>query len=327
MRQFTCLRNGAFALCGMLFWVPIASGQQTSATGTSAGDPAAAGSTAQTTSTSTWQPYQQAHPYICSFYYTDRNAFYRTGVFQTAANLRTLHDAWWNYLTKTYHVSGAAVAHCDQAQADLAGQQYTLTLLDQRAQAAKAVMVVADWKYPPDQAGPTAQAAPAARAAAITPQGVPATVDQIPEPFRPAALAEVSTSKGYCLNNVFISGLLDCDCFSRIVLSYRIAHAKEYRGTLPGSEPDARTGWLPLTTLLLGPLDCSECISDERISNWAAARELKGLIGDWADADKNFLTTCVAKSFLASFRAKPSLGLAPALFNEAGSSCWKQLGH
>jgi len=312
MRHITCLRNGAVAPFCMLLWVPIASGQAASTA-------PAAGSTAQRTSTGTPQPYQQAHPYICSFYYTDRGTFYRTGVFQTAANPVTLTDAWWNYLTKTYHVSGAAVAHCDQAQADLAGQQYTLTSMD-RAHAGKATIVVVDWKYTPDQTGSAAQPAPTAPAA---PQGVPTTVDQIPEPFRRAALAEVSTSKGYCLNNEMISGLLDCDCFSKIVLSYRIAHAKEYRGSVAASE---RAGsWPPLTTLLVGPLNCSECISDERISNWAAARELKSLSSDFADADKKFLTACVSKSFLASFHAKPNLGSAQALFNEAGSSCLKQL--
>jgi hypothetical protein len=149
-------------------------------------------------------------------------------------------------------------------------------------------------------------------------------VEQLPERFRRAALAEVPASKEYCLNNEFVSGLLDCDCFSRIVLKYRIAHANEYHVPRGGHDDG---GWWPLTTLLLGPLDCSECISDERVSNWAAARVLKGLMPGWTDADKKFMTACVSRTFIASFRAKPTnlASVDRGLWQQAWWTCVKQL--
>jgi len=148
-------------------------------------------------------------------------------------------------------------------------------------------------------------------------------VAQIPEPFRRQALEEISGSKGYCQNSELISGLIDCDCFSKIVLDYRIAQAQEYhapRGHDTG-------GWLPLTTLLLGPLNCSECISDERILKWATAQTIKSLAPNYPDADKKFMTGCVSRSFLSNFRAKPSLGLERDHWIGAFNSCLKQLTH
>lgn len=269
------------------------------------------------------------HPYFCSFYDADRNTFYRTGVIPSVANPGALHEAWSSYLAKTYHVPRATLAYCNRAQADVAGQQYTLTSMDERAKLAKGVMVVVDLKYTPDQTGPAAQATPAAPAAGSTaqttsaPQGQITSVEQIPEPFRKAALAEVPNSKAYCLNHEIIAGLVDCDCFSKIVLDYRIAHAKEYHGSVESRSGD----WLPLTNLMLGPLNCSECISDERVTNWVAARTLKSLAPNYPAADKQFLTACVSRSFLASFRAKPNLGLERDFFIQAMESCSKQLRH
>jgi len=156
------------------------------------------------------------------------------------------------------------------------------------------------------------------------PQGQDPRLAQIPEPFRRQALEEISGSKGYCQNNELISGLIDCDCFSKIVLDYRIAHAKEYHAPRGGHDTG---GWLPLTTLLLGPLNCSECISDERILKWATAQTIKSLAPNFPDADKKFMTGCVSRSFLANFRAKPSLGSERDNWILAGQSCRKQLGH
>ena len=115
---------------------------------------------------------QQDLPYICSVTSSERQpsrtTFYRTGVFQTAASLGTISDAWQRYVIKTYStpVQEFMPPHCDRVQSDPAGQQYTQTSMDQSAQAQKSVIVHVDWKYTPDQAtAPVAQAAPAATAA------------------------------------------------------------------------------------------------------------------------------------------------------------------
>ncbi len=116
---------------------------------------------------------RQDLPYICSATLSDRQTsrttFYRTGVFQSAASP---NDAWDTYVRKTYHHTDYATIQCIRAPSDPAGQQYTLTYMEQSPQAHKAEIVHVDWKYTPDQAAPAATAAqPSATAAAG--QGTP----------------------------------------------------------------------------------------------------------------------------------------------------------
>lgn len=184
-------------------------------------------------------------------------------------------------------------------------------------------------QQPPSLASAAGSPAPVARPAEGTaprtsaPQGQDPRVAQIPEPFRQHALDEIAQSKGYCQDNELISALLDCDCFSKMMLNYRIAHAKEYHGPWAGAEE--RGVWQHFGNLVLG-VDCSECISDERISKWAAAEAMKNFVR-YPDADKKYLTECVSRTFLSSFRAKPYLGSAVAYRNGAMESCGKQLRH
>jgi hypothetical protein len=158
------------------------------------------------------------------------------------------------------------------------------------------------------------------------PQGQDPRLAQIPEPFRRRALDEISQSKAYCQDNVLLSGLFDCACLSKVVLNYRIAHAQEYHAPRGGHDTG---GWEPFVNLLVAgeQLNCSECISDERISKWAAAQTIKSLSPDYPDADKKFMTRCVSRSFLANFRAKPYVSWERDHWIQAGQSCRKQLGH
>jgi len=156
MRRSTCLTDCALALFCVLLWVPIASGQQTSAAYT-----APAARTAQPSAAAAGQSApaqaqnQRESSYICSDSYSDRQTsrttFYRTGVFQAAASLQTISDAWDRYVIKTYHLPDEPGPNCVRAPSDPAGQQYTQTYMDQSAQAHKAVIVHVDWKYVPDQ--------------------------------------------------------------------------------------------------------------------------------------------------------------------------------
>ena len=185
------------------------------------------------------------------------------------------------------------------------------------------------WTYNGARA-PVAASTPAAPTAAgvgtppPAPQGQDPRLAQIPEPFRRHALDEISQSKAYCQGNVLLSGLLDCACFSKVVLNYRIAHAQEYHMPRGGQDTG---GWEPFGNLLSSELNCSECFSDERILKWAATQTIKSLSPNYPDADKKFMTGCVSRSFLANFRAKPYVGWKRDHWIRALNSCLKQLGH
>ena len=64
-------------------------------------------------------------------------------------------------------------------------------------------------------------------------------------------------SKGYCANNAWLSGLFDCSCFAQMVFDHR-------------SKPPEHVAW-PLNNLLAGDvLECTQCISEERIRKYVA---------------------------------------------------------
>jgi hypothetical protein len=110
-----------------------------------------------------------------------------------------------------------------------------------------------------------------------------------------------------------------------MLLNYRIAHAKEYHVPRGGQDTG---GWEPFGNLVAvgEELNCSECISDERISKWAAAEGIK-TFSTFPDSDKKYLTECVSRSFLASFRAKPYVSWERSHYIQAVESCGKQLRH
>jgi hypothetical protein len=159
----------------------------------------------------------------------------------------------------------------------------------------------------------------------ITPQELDPRVAQIPEPFRQRALDEVPATKAYCEKHTLLTGLFDCDCFSKMVLRHRIAHAKEYYSA-PGN-PQATGGWTPFPGLIIigQEFKCSECISDDRITKWASSQAVKGLPAAATEADKKLFGECVAKNFLTTFRANPYLVWEKGLYNKSLEDCRKQL--
>jgi hypothetical protein len=121
-------------------------------------------------------------------------------------------------------------------------------------------IVATDWKYTarPDPVATTAASAPA------LPSGVDPQLAQDPRlaqlspEYRQFALSEMPRSKDYCQNNTAISSLMDCSCFAKIVLDYRIAHAGETVGVAGGRRTE------PLINVI-GKLDCSKCVPPDKI--------------------------------------------------------------
>ncbi len=245
-----------------------------------------------------------------------QSTIYYSGIIVTTEqNLNPVHVAFFQFLKQKYSYKGPGDypgdLQCTGVRTLEEARSY-LQIYVKKDRQNKRNVIETGWTYIGAPAPPA-------------PQGQDPRVAQIPEPFRQHVLDEIAQSKGYCEGNELISALLDCDCLSRIVLNYRIAHAKEYQ--LPWMEERTR-GWEPFVNLLLGEkLNCSECFSDEKILKWAAAQTMKSLAPNYPDADRKFMTDCVSRSFLANFRAKPYVGLERDHWIRALESCGKQLRH
>ncbi len=203
--------------------------------------------------------------------------------------------------------------------------------------------VVRDNTQTADAAGanPATPAAPAlpatpraavgrAPAATVAPTPTPAEVDpklaqdprmaQLSPEYRQFALSEVPRSKTYCENNAMISGLMDCTCFAKIVLDYRIAHAGE-----TVSVPNALRGSVvtppPLINVIgAGNLNCSQCLTDDRIMKWVAEQARPGLTGV-SPARSQKIIDCASKAMATRLKAQPDLQLVRPFYDQALVAC------
>ena len=159
------------------------------------------------------------------------------------------------------------------------------------------------------------------------PAGMDLSVAQLQEPFRKRAIDEVPNSKQYCQDHAILSGMFDCDCFAKMVLHERIAHASEYHVPQGGQDEG---GWEPLGNLFYSEkLPCTECISDTRLAKYAVAeanKSLANVIAQKGASDPSVTNTsqCTATKFILDFKAKPYIGLAQGTLSNAFSTCWKR---
>ena len=254
--------------------------------------------------------------------------YYSGTIVTTEKDLNPVHVAFFQFLKQKYSYKGPGDypgdLQCTGVRTLEEARSFEQIYVNRDRQQ-KRTVVETGWTYNGALA-PIAASPPAAPTAAgvgmppPAPQGQDPRLAQVPEPFRRQMLDEMPNTRGYCQNNVLLSELLDCACFSKAVLDYRIAHAKEYHVPRGGHDTG---GWEPISTLP-AVVDCSACISDDRILNWAAARALKSLSPDFSDADKKSRTECISRSFLANFRAKPYVGLEREHWFQAVESCRKQ---
>jgi hypothetical protein len=243
---------------------------------------------------------------------------YLSANFASAEPIETVQKAFEVFLKGRYGYSGQAVCKAQMQSQVQSNRKLVL------AQARGGSITHTKWTIsnPP--------AADTAAAAALSPRekdsAAVADLDPsvIPKEFRGRAVAEASrVSRDYCRANAVISGLFDCDCFSRMVLRYRIAHAKEYHKATGGQDD----GWILLPNLFYQHrLPCTECLDNTRLSGWAADRarssyrlELKA--NSISSAKVERIAACTGTRFAKTFRARPYVSDAPGLYDAAYAAC------
>jgi hypothetical protein len=151
-------------------------------------------------------------------------------------------------------------------------------------------------------------------AAKPAPKPTPKPDDDPEPPPRPAAPAptdqtkdlavkELPVSLAYCQNTPSLNGVFICDCFRRLVYSYRMDH--------PTGPPE------PLASLVAGEkLAWSECLDNLKIGRW---------VSDRATAQKltQRVINCVTQKFIVGFYAQPKLNSMNGLYNESVAACNK----
>jgi hypothetical protein len=290
MRRITLLSCCGLALLSVFISPPVVRGQQPSA------------------------PPPETRYLFCVGVASPQSTIYYSGIIVTTEkNLNPVHVAFFEFLKQKYSYKGPGDypgdLQCTGVRTLEEARSY-LQIYVNRDRQNKRTVVETGWTY---------IAAPAPPAPPVQDP----RMAQIPEPLRRQMLNVVSNSNAFCQNHLGISGLVDCACFSKAVLSYRIAHAKEYHVTQ--GVQDTRN-YEPISNIL-ALVDCTECISDEKILKWAADQTLKTLAPNYPEPGKKFMTDCVPRNFLANFRAKPYVGEERDHWIRALESCTKQLNH
>ncbi|HYL36046.1 MAG TPA: hypothetical protein VEV17_09055 [Bryobacteraceae bacterium] len=168
---------------------------------------------------------------------------------------------------------------------------------------------------------PVTTVAPAPTRAEVDPQlAQDPRLAQLSPEYRQFALSEVPRSKTYCENNAMISALMDCTCFAKIVLDYRIAHAGETVRV-----PNARRGSVATPSPLInvigaGNLNCSQCLTDDKIMRWVAEQARPGLTGV-SPARSQKITDCASKAMATRLKAQPDLQLVRPFYDQALVAC------
>ena len=161
---------------------------------------------------------------------------------------------------------------------------------------------------------------PAPPAAPSAPRPSPAATAQSPEDPRLAQmspqerqfmLSEISQGKFLCSTNATLSGLMDCDCFAQAVLDYRIAHAGETATPSP-----------LINVIAIGKLDCSKCLTDEKLTKWASEQMRIHNAALPAAQVKTFYD-CVTRTFVTSFKGNRYVSDVRRVYNQAVVACNK----
>jgi hypothetical protein len=165
-----------------------------------------------------------------------------------------LNAAWRQEVVSTYHTSDPRMrGGCQVISAIPARQKRAVNSLEENWKRLGAEIIHVDWTSAPGQvaAAPGAQPAPAHSAAATaaapnttathslveTPQNtappVPLSQDprlaQIPSRISGRMLSEANANESRCKNKLAGFARVNCRCFAKTVLDYRIAHASDYQ--------------------------------------------------------------------------------------------------
>jgi hypothetical protein len=257
---------------------------------------------------------------------TDDPVVYRTDIFQTAIPSKPsvsnrdsapLRDAFLEYLNKKYAFKStsnfAVVCHLnDENRIETTRQN-----METQWQRGKKQVIATGWTYD------VAPATPAPSAVTLPPGVDPALAQepglpQLSPEVRQAALNEVGSSRNYCQTNGYLSGLMDCSCFSKAVLDYRIAHPDDTVHRMNALR-DVVT-FTPLVNLIgVGKLDVSQCLPADRISKWAVDQ-----VRSPSQLPQSFYD-CVGTTTARLFEAEPFIKNVTPFYNQAVTSCTKNL--
>jgi hypothetical protein len=158
----------------------------------------------------------------------------------------------------------------------------------------------------------TPAAAPVS-AATPPPAAPPATVGagldagNLKDPWLQKAKDELRGAKGYCETNILLHRIFDCDCFSRMVFRFRVAHAAEYKE----SHREEGTGWVGFSNILMAQdFVCTDCLEDARLTRYvhdvlAEHNQPAISAGRTTPAKVQAFADCVAPKYIAEFKAHP----------------------
>jgi hypothetical protein len=267
----------------------------------------------------TAEPVKNHHYYYCSSEQRPPTMYFSSAFDTTDEHPQAMAEGFKKFLEQKYGYHTENTLACFGAHGTLAAAQADVQ------QRMKDLRVVGKWKIvetgwvwggtPPPPPTPV-------------PPGVDPAVNQLKEPFRTWAINEVPGSKAYCAQTPMISGVFDCDCFSRAVLHARIANAGDYRTPVPGREDMA--GFDPLGNLFYGDkLPCTECLDDARLSKYASEQVKKSLANviqqkGSSDPSVTHTTSCAVAKFVADFRAKPYVSGIQGWMNNAIATCYSK---
>jgi len=246
---------------------------------------------------------------------------YVSPVFRVApADAMKVNPAWNQVMTSQYGITALPYLSCQGPYpSDAVADSMRTRFIDNLRITMKQQVNELSWTY---GGAPAVKVAPAP-APAPAPPPPPAVLTAA---ARQAAEAGVPLSKGYCVQN--LRGLFDCDCFAQMVLKHRLAHPEEWKTDRDG------TRWVPdhdLHAGILFRLDCTACLDDARLMAWARkvlgeefAPQLISKTMTQAQIDR--FSDCVAKAFVAKYRANPFLDKYDAALNEARVACGNPRG-
>jgi len=264
------------------------------------------------------QPSQGQGP-VYAFCWTPptKQLVYVSAPFQTSEVRTSQLEAAFNAFVKKQYGYSANDGQCSGDQkADVRDGKRAAVL----KQAANGEVTPVTFTYTP--AVPVSAAAPSPAAA---PPSAGANLDpgSLKDPWLQKAKDELKGSKGYCETNILLHRIFDCDCFSRMVFRFRVAHAGAYKE----SYREEGTGWVGFSNILMAQdFVCTDCLDDARLTRYVhdvltENNQPAISAGRTTPAKVQAVADCVAPKYIAEFKAHPHVFEEKGNLNRALEMC------
>ena len=266
------------------------------------------------------QPSSAQGPYY-AFCWTPptKQLVYVSGPFQTSEGRTVVVEAAFKeHLRKVYGYS----ANDGQCSGDLTASVRDGKRAAVLKQAQNGEVTDVTFAYTPPAAPVTATAPAGANSVSVAPSTA-LDPGNLKEPWLQKAKDELKGSRGYCETNMLLHRIFDCDCFSRMVFRFRVAHAGNYKQ----SNREEGTGWPGLSNVMMAKdFTCIECLEDARLSKY-----IHDIVGEnYTPALRAGVTTpaklkafadCVSPRYAAEFRAHPHVYEEKSNYDRAAAGC------